>query len=146
LNKSDDPFYQMARFESDFSDRGDHYELRVQVPDHERRSLRVQVNGLELQLNGTRSNQQNIKVQEGHEVSTHSHQSISERFQFHAPVDPKAMTRREEGDWVIYSIPKFGPNHRMRDTRVSSALNPKDLEMSRDHDFKETLPRPTFKA
>ncbi len=146
LNRSNDPFYQMARFDSDFSDRGDHYELRVQVPEHERKFLRVQINGLELQLNGTRSNNQSVKLAEGHEVSTKSHQSISERFQFDAPVDSKALTRREDGDWVVFSVPKFGPNHRMRDTRISSTITAKDLEMGRDQDFKETLPRPTFKA
>ncbi len=146
LNRSDDPFYQMAAMDSQFSDEGSHYQLRVAIPDHESRSVRVQVNGQELLLTGTRKNELKAIGESGQEMSTSSYQSFTEKFKFDSPVDAKAMMRSEADGVITFSIPKYGPNHRMRSDRVSATLNPKDLEMSRDQDFKQTLPKPTIKT
>lgn len=143
--KNEDPFYRMSRVNSEFNDEGDYYQLKIKLPEHERKGLRVQISGQELQLSGTRSNNENAIVEPGHEVSTKSYQSFSERYQFDAPVDAKSMVLNEEDGWLVYSIPKYGPNHRMRSDRVSAGMTRKDLEMSRDADFKNSLPTPTLK-
>jgi hypothetical protein len=52
------------------------------------------------------------------------------------------MQMVSDGEWMYYTIPKYGPNHRMQEDNVRTKLNKKDLEMAHDLDFKDTLPVP----
>lgn len=142
MEKLDDPFYRMSHIDSDFVDHGDFYQLKVRLPEYERKGFRVQISGQELQFSGLRNSNQNAEIFPGHEVSTNTYQSFSERYQFDTPVDANAMQMMSEGDWMYYTIPKYGPNHRMQEENVKAKLNKHNLEMSRDLDFKDTLPVP----
>lgn len=142
VEKLDDPFYQMSYIDSGFSDEGDYYLLSVRLPEHERKGFRVQISGQELQFSGMRSNKASAEVEPGHDVSTHSYQSFSERYKFDTPVDANAMQVAHDGEWMHYTIPKYGPNHRMREENIHKKINRLDLEMSRDVEFKDTLPLP----
>lgn len=140
--KQNDPFYHMTHIDSDFTDEGEFYQLKVKLPEYERKGFRVQISGQELQLSGMRSSDQKAEIEPGHEMNTSSYQSFSERFKFGAPVDAKAMQVTEDGEWLSYKIPKYGPNHRMREENTYSKINKLDLEMSNELDFKNTIPLP----
>lgn len=142
LEKQEDPFYRLSVIESDFSDRGDHYQLKVRMPEHERKGFRVQISGQELQFSGTRSSKARGVVEEGHDVTTDNYQTFSERYKFDTPVDAKAMQMTQKGEWLFYTIPKYGPNHRMKEENVMAKIRHNDLAMAREVEFKETLPLP----
>ena len=142
MEKQEDPFYEMSYVDSDFSDQGDFYQLKVRLPEYEKKGFRVQVAGQELQLSGMRTSNQKAELEPGHDMSTNSYQSYSERYQFDSPVDAKAMKVTQEDDWLLYTIPKYGPNHRMREESTRSTTSKLALEMSKDVDFKDTLPLP----
>lgn len=142
MEKQDDPFYRMSYIDSGFSDEGDYYLLSVRLPEYERKNFRVQISGQELQFSGMRNNNVKAEVEPGHEVSTSSFQNFSERYQFDMPVDANAMQVSHDGDWMHYTIPKYGPNHRMREENVQSKISKLDLAMSREVEFKDTLPLP----
>ena len=142
LEKQDDPFYHMSHIDSDFSDQGEFYQLKVRLPEYERKGFRVQISGQELQFSGMRTSNQNAEPEKGHQFSTNSYQSFSERYQFDSPVDAKGMQASQDGEWLLYNIPKYGPNHRMREENLRASINKRDLEMSKDLDFKDTLPLP----
>ena len=141
-HKQEDPFYRMSHIDSDFSDLGEVYQLKVRLPEYERKGFRVQISGQELQFSGMRSSNQKAEIFPGHEATTDSYQSFSERYKFDTPVDANAMHVSQEGDWMLYTIPKYGANHRMREQNIQAKMNKQDLEMSRDMDFKDTLPLP----
>jgi HSP20 family molecular chaperone IbpA len=142
LDKQDDPFYRMSYVDSDFTDQGDFYQLSVRLPEYERKGFRVQISGQELQFSGMRNSNVKAEVEPGHDVSTNSFQSFSERYKFDIPVDANAMQVTHDGDWMHYTIPKYGPNHRMREDNMKSKIDRLDLEMSREVEFKDTLPLP----
>jgi HSP20 family molecular chaperone IbpA len=96
-------------------DIGDAYVLRVKVPEYERKQFKVHVAGQEIQLQGVRTSDEKVDLEPGRSVATRSYQNISERYALDAPVDGKSMVYKEEGDWVEYTIPKFGQNHRVSD-------------------------------
>jgi HSP20 family molecular chaperone IbpA len=142
MEKQNDPFYHMSHVDSDFVDEGDFYQLKVRLPEYERKGFRVQISGQELQFSGLRNSNQKAEVFPGHEVSTNTYQSFSERYKFDTPVDANAMQMVSDGEWMYYTIPKYGPNHRMQEDNVRTKLNKKDMEMAHDLDFKDTLPAP----
>lgn len=142
--KQDDPFYHINRVKSYFTDEGDHYRLEVKIPEYERKGFHVQVNGHELQFSGIRSNTDKAQVAPGHEVSTSSYQNFSERYQFDAPVDGKAMQMTQEGDWMIYTIPKYGENHRMGEENEDKRVTKAQLQMAHETNYGDTLPLPSF--
>ena len=140
--KQEDPFYQIKRFESDLLDLGESYLLRVKVPAYERTHFKVQVAGQEIQLQGIRSSDEKVDLEPGRSVATRSYQNISERYALGAPVDGKSMVYREEGDWLEYTIPKFGPNHRISDAYRKPPPMKEDLAIGKELNFKNTLPTP----
>ena len=142
--KQDDPFYHLNRVKSYFTDQGDHYRLEVKLPEYERKGFHVQVTGHEVQFSGVRSNTDKAEVDPGHEVSTSSYQNFSERYQFTSPVDSKAMQVTQDGEWMIYTIPKYGENHRMGEEIEDRRISKAQLEMTKDTNFGETLPLPTI--
>lgn len=144
LQKQDDPFYHMNRTNSHFSDEGDYYQLSVKLPEYERKGFRVQITGHELQMSGVRSNDETAEAEPGHQVSTKSYQNFSERYQFDTPVDAKAMQTSQDGEWTVYTIPKYGQNHRMGEENAAAKIKRSDLEMAREVDFHDTLPLPTI--
>jgi HSP20 family molecular chaperone IbpA len=142
--RADDPFYKINRYDSDMLDVGDKYVLRVKVPDYERGQFRVQVAGQEIQLMGIRSNQEKTEIEPGRWIATNSHQTISERYPLDAPVDSRAMTMREEGDWLEYHLPKFGKNHRYSDVTAPKGMDREQAALIKEIEFPASLPRPTI--
>ena len=141
-SRQNDPFYRMTRFDSQFQDTGDTYTLRVMVPEHERGKLRVQVTGQDLQLNGIRSNNEKAEVEPGRWISTSSYQNYSERFPLTTPVDGRSLTTRDDGDWVEFTVKKYGPNHRFGDIPVHAKAT--DADMYSQLDFPSSLPKPSL--
>jgi HSP20 family molecular chaperone IbpA len=140
--KNEDPFYQIKRFESDLLDVGDAFVLRVKVPEYERKQFKVEVAGQEIQLKGVRSSDETAKLEPGRTVGTRSFQAMTERYSLSAPVDGRSMSYVEDGEWLEYTLPKFGPNHRIDDaTRKTSSLK-EDLAIGKELNFKDTLPVP----
>ena len=144
--KTDDPFYRINKMESAFTDEGDFYLLKVKVPEFEKRGIKVQISGQNIQVTGSRNNNANTVIEPGHEVSTNSYQSYSERFRFDVPVDSKAMEKYEEDGWVHYTIPKYGPNHRMKNEYAPAKVALSDLSNNREHEFIKGLPTPTIRG
>ena len=148
-NRKTDPFYNMKRFESQLEDKGDAYTLRVKVPAYERDQFKVQVNGQEIQLSGVRSNNERVEVEPGRWVSSNAYENLNERISLDFPVDAKSMTLRNQGDWVEYTIPKFGPGRRVNDQYKPSALvnmDRDDKALVKELEFVKTLPKPTLKS
>jgi hypothetical protein len=141
--KKEDPFYQIKRFDSDLLDMGTSYMLRVKVPQYERGQFKVSVAGQEIQLHGVRTSDEKVKLEEGREVASRSYQNISERYSLDSPVDGKSMTFREAGDWVEYTIPKFGANHKLSDQFRHPQNMQEDETIGRELTFKDTLPTAT---
>jgi len=123
-------------------DQGDSVILRVKVPEHERKGVRVQVSGKDLELIGTRVADERARVEPGRVISSRSHQILSERFSLPAPVDPKSISMREDGDWIEYRMVKFGPHHPVSGPaahQIDQDLSPIAQELR----FVENLPRPS---
>jgi HSP20 family molecular chaperone IbpA len=140
--RSADPFYHIKRFDSAMEDQGDSVILRVKVPEHERKGVRVQVSGKDLELIGTRVADERARVEPGRVISSRSHQILSERFSLPAPVDPKSISMREDGDWIEYRMVKFGPHHPVSGPaahQIDQDLSPIAQELR----FVENLPRPS---
>jgi HSP20 family molecular chaperone IbpA len=137
-----DPFYRIRQFETDLQDHGEDFVLRVKVPEHERKGLRVQVSGNDLELIGTRSTDERARVAPGRVVSTRAHQIVSERFTLPAPVDPKSVSVGENGEWLEYRITKYGPHHTMNEP-LAVYLNQEQSPIARELGFVESLPRPS---
>ena len=54
---------------------------------------------------------------------------------------------RGDGEWVEYTIPKFGPNRRLTDSyrhQGAYAGKEQDEALTRELEFKNTLPKPTM--
>jgi hypothetical protein len=91
-----------------------------------------------------RTNQEKIEVEPGRWISTHSNQSVSERYPLDTPVDGRAMTMREEGEWIEYHIPKFNQTHRFADSRAPKRIHDQDLALVQEIEFPKSLPKPTI--
>ncbi len=102
-----DPFYQLQRFDSALSETPDAFVLRVKVPEHERKNLRVQGSGKDFQLIGVRTSEREVQ-ENGKTLSTRSHQTISEKIALNAPIDPKGILREDAADYVQFTLPKSG--------------------------------------
>jgi HSP20 family molecular chaperone IbpA len=140
--RANDPFYRIKHFESAMEDQGESILLRVRVPEHERKGVRVQVSGKDLELIGTRVADERAMVEPGRVISSRSHQILSERFSLPAPVDPKSVSMREDGDWIEYRMTKFGPHHPVSGPaahQIDQDLSPIAQELR----FVENLPRPS---
>lgn len=140
--KAKDDFYGLKRFESDLLDIGDAYILRVKVPEYERKQFKVQVAGQEIQLKGVRTNDQKAEIEPGRTVATRSYQNVTERYALAAPVDGRSMVFKEDGDWLEYTLPKFGEHHRISDQFRKPLAIAEDKALAKDLEFKNTLPRP----
>ena len=141
--RQEDPFYRLARFESTLEDAGETFVLRVKVPEYERDKFHVQVSGQEIQIRGTRSNNEKAEVEPGRWVNTASYQNVAEKFQLPVPVDGRSLTRRDDGDYLEFSIHKFGPDHRMNERTLTKTDLRDDHQLSAALDFPSSLPRPT---
>ncbi|MBC7396288.1 MAG: hypothetical protein H7333_02500 [Bdellovibrionales bacterium] len=137
-----DPFYGIKRFESDLLDQGDAYILRVKVPEYERKQFKVQVAGQEIQLTGVRTNDQKVEIEPGRTAATRSYQNVTERYALASPVDGRSMVYKEDGEWLEYTLPKFGENHRVSDQFRKPLAYEEDKALAKDLEFKNTLPRP----
>jgi HSP20 family molecular chaperone IbpA len=145
--RQNDPFYRMSRFDSTLHDAGDAYVLRVKVPEYERDQFKVQVSGQEIQLNGVRAHNEKAEVEPGRWLSTNSYQNVSERVPLDMPVDGRSMTVKADGDWVEYTLPKFGPNRRVSDQykpNVNADAVRQDQSMEKELNFKNSLNKPTL--
>lgn len=140
--EAEDPFYTIKRFESDLLDVGDSYLLRVKVPEYERKQFKVRVSGQEVQLNGVRTNDQKTELEPGRIISTRSYQNVVERYALASPVDGRSMVFKENGEWLEYTLPKFGEHHRVSDQNRRLTGITDDQTLAKDLDFKNTLPRP----
>ena len=144
-SKSQDPFYQIKKFDSDLLDVGDAFVLRVKVPEYERKNMKVQVSGQDLQLIGVRTSDEKAVDDAGRTISTRSHQTVSEKFSLDAPVDPKSVSVSEDGEWMQYTIPKFGPHHKVNERySVSPLAEREQSHMAKELGFAESLPRPSL--
>lgn len=144
--RQEDPFYNMKRFDSNISDIGDAYVLKVKVPEYERDQFKVQVSAQELRISGVRATNEQAEVEPGRWVTTSSYQNVSEKMQLDAPVDGKSMTVVHNGDWVEYTIPKFGPNRRINDLYKPAAvvdMDRADKQLTKELEFGQTLQQPT---
>ena len=145
-DRQNDPFYRMARFDSELTESPEHYTLRVKVPEYERHQFRVQVAGQGLQLAGVRTNNEKAEIEPGRWVTTSSHQNVTEQFALDHPIDSKQITMTTEGDWVEYTIPKFGRNHTMRDANDAKNIAREERAITHDLEFPQSLPKPTLPA
>jgi HSP20 family molecular chaperone IbpA len=147
VDRQNDPFYKMNRFDSTLQDAGDAYVLRVRVPTYERDLFKVQVSGQEIQLNGVRSFSEKSEVEPGRWISTSSQQNITERVPLDAPVDGRAMSVQSKGEWVEYTLPKFGPHRRIGSqykTNADLTADAVDAATKKELEFKDTLPKPSL--
>ena len=142
--QKNDPFYQLQRVESSMVDEGNSYRLSVKVPAHERKNLKIQANGQDVQLIGVRVSDQEA-FEQGRTINTRTHQTLSEKINLDTPIDARAITRTETEAGVEFHIPKYGPSHRInaenRDTVQAERNNAKIAKQIR---FSETLPAPAF--
>ena len=137
-----DPFYHLTRLSTELTEQPEHYVLKIKIPEHERSQLRVQVSGQELQINGIRSNNEKAEVEPGHWVSTSSFQNYSERFPLAYPADSKSLVAKNNGDYVEYTLKKYGPEHRIGD--IPAHLRGQDKDVYTQLDFPSTLPKPSL--
>ena len=143
-DRQNDPFYRMNRFDSELRESEDAYHLKVKVPEYERGQFHVQVSGQEVQLVGVRSNTEKAEVEPGRWISTATHQNVSERFALDHPVDGKMITMAAEGDYLEYTLPKFGKNHTYRQASDAKKGQRETEAVARALDFPNSLPKPTL--
>jgi hypothetical protein len=140
--RRNDPFYKLQRFESSMVDEGPCYRLRVNAPLHERGNLRIQANGRDVQLIGTRVNEQEA-FEQGRNISTRTHQTLSEKITLDAPIDARAITRTETGTGVEFRIPKSGSS--LRDSAEAAPESDRNnARIAKQIRFSESLPAPSF--
>jgi hypothetical protein len=111
-DRNEDPFYKIHHFDSNLSDSGDEYVLRVRAPSHERSNLRVSIVGHEILLSGQRKNEDFVKTSEGGRVSSTSFQSFKQTFPVDYPVEAKMIYQEVDGEDVVFHLPKAGPKAR----------------------------------
>ncbi len=139
-----DPFYQLQRFESAMIDEGNSYRLSVKAPPHERKNLKIQANGQDVQLIGVRVSDLEA-FEQGRSISTRTHQTLSEKINLDAPIDARAITRTETEAGVEFRIPKFGPSHRMdSEARNAAEADRNNQRIAKQIRFAESLPVPAF--
>lgn len=135
--RSADPFYRLTSFNAETIDKGDHFEIRAMVPEHERRGLAVTVQGQSLILSGHRQNKESFEPEPGRLQTTSSYQAFTETLPLSYPVEPRLLSRDVEGDEVVIRVPKkttYSPQH------VAKA--PEKIKIDRPR-FPENLPKPT---
>jgi HSP20 family molecular chaperone IbpA len=143
-SRQQDPFYQLVRFEHEFTDTGDQYKIRVHVPPHERDKFKVQIAGQELQISGTRSVNEKSEIRPGNWVSTSSYQNFTERMPLPMPVDAKTLSKVENGDYLEYSVTKYGPHHTQGALAQSQAEDSRRDRVTQP-DFPNELPKPSIR-
>ncbi len=111
-NKADDPFYKVQDRGSYIRENPDFYILRAFVPEHEKDSVKVNIQKDKATVSGQRSFKD--KLEDGDKfVSSNSYQTFREEFPFENPVITAGMTRQRDGDWIEFRIPKFSSGPRL---------------------------------
>ena len=139
--KTTDPFYQLRRFESAMIDEGPSYRLNIKVPPHERKGLRIQANGQDVQIIGVRVSDQEA-FEQGRSISTRTHQSFSEKISLDSPIDAKTITRTETDSGVEFKIQKLGASR--NETKEPDPETRSNSRIAKQIRFSETLPSPSF--
>jgi hypothetical protein len=105
--KEDDPFFKIQNRGSRLSEGSQMYVLRTYLPEADKDSVKVRVQGDKAIVSGARSF--NDKLQDDNKkVSTSSYQTFHEEFKFDHPVAEKAIYQQRDGDFVDFVIPKIG--------------------------------------
>ena len=107
-DRQDDPFYKLLDLDISLHDRGDFYELKATIPQHEQEHVSVTVKGSQIVISGARRNEEKLEIEPGRTKGTNSFQSYLETFPLTWPVDTKRLSREFEGDQLTVRLPKKG--------------------------------------
>ncbi|MBU6375346.1 MAG: Hsp20 family protein [Bdellovibrionales bacterium] len=105
-SRAEDPFYRMVHLDTRLRETDDAFILTAKAPSHEHDNIKVQVQGNQIVLSGSRRNEDQVKLGEGRARSTASFQNFRETFPVDWPVDPNRMLREADGDRLIFTFPK----------------------------------------
>lgn len=102
-----DPFYRVQDLGAKVEDMGTHYELKLEIPEHEIRNFKVNVKSDKIMVAGARRHEEELKF-EHEKLSTNNYQTIKQEFALNNPVD-EAQVQREYKDGVLnVFVPKKG--------------------------------------
>jgi HSP20 family molecular chaperone IbpA len=83
------------------------YVLRAFVPDSDKDTVKVRIQGDRAVVAGARSFVEKME-EDGKKLSTNSYQTFQEEFKFDHPVAQNAISQQRDGDFLEFVIPKIG--------------------------------------
>lgn len=102
-----DPFYRIQDLGAKMEDKGSHYEVRLQVPEHEIRNFKVHVKDDKITVAGARRFEEELKY-EGEKVSTNNYQTMKQEFALGNSVDESAVQKEYKDGFLTVMAPKKG--------------------------------------
>jgi HSP20 family protein len=108
-NKDGDPFYQLKEFGGQMTEHANKFELKVEIPEHEKKNVDVIVKEDRVVVNGQREFKEKVN-KDGRTLSTNTYQSFREEIPLTHPVIMKAVTKEYENGVMTVSIPKLFMN------------------------------------
>lgn len=103
----EDPFYKTQDMGARLEDKGTHYEVRLQVPEHELRNVKVHVKDDKITVAGARRHEEELKY-DGEKVSTHNYQTVKQEFALMNPVDADQVHKEYKDGTLFVAANKKG--------------------------------------
>lgn len=133
-DKQDDPFYRPIDLRTRVSEHEEYYELRAEIPEHEREGLVVSGNLNEIILSGSRKFSQKYLGDRGQKKESSAFQSYSEVIPVKAPIDPRFIQKYFDGSDLVAIVPKAGTDYlrtqqlRKADRNLDLGLGPTPVQ------------------
>lgn len=102
-----DPFYRVQDLGAKLEDMGSHYEVKLQIPEHEIRNFKVNVKNDKITVAGARRHEEELKY-DSEKLSTNNYQTIKQEFALQNPVDESQVQREYKDGFLHVFAPKKG--------------------------------------
>jgi HSP20 family molecular chaperone IbpA len=104
-DRQSDPFYRMTQVQGEMTEYPNHYEIKADVPKHEKDNVKVLIKDGKVVVQGHRRFEDRVKEQGG-EVSTESYQTFHEVIPLDHPVKDKLTRSHWDNGVLTVIIPK----------------------------------------
>lgn len=102
-----DPFYKVKDMGAKMEDKGTHYEVRLQIPEHELRNFKVHVKDDKITVSGTRKHEEELNYA-GEKIATNNFQTLRQEFLLEAPVDQDQVHKEYKDGMLFVAATKKG--------------------------------------
>jgi len=105
-DRAADSFYRVNYLEPKISDKKNHYEVRLAVPQHEAGNVLLSAKDRSLRISMTRNFSEIMRDPAGLKSEAKKHESMTKEFHVNEIVNPNKVVRTYEDGYVIFVVPK----------------------------------------